>query len=105
MIEVQKIEYTVTVFDGFGAPISGVEVSFMSGNTEAAKVKTDKNGKAAAKLVSGEYTVEVLSDALVPSAESYKVNDASPSLKIKLVALAILTPMAKLLEKTESIYF
>ena len=88
MVEVKKTEYTVTVLDGFGNPLSGIEVSFISGSVEAAKVKTDKNGKAAAKLVSGEYTVEVLSDDLAPSAESYKVNDASPALEIKLVALA-----------------
>lgn len=89
MIEIEKIEYTVTVLDGFGAPISGVEVSFMSGNSEAAKVNTDKDGKAAAKLTAGEYSVVITSsDDLLSSAESYTVSASTPSLEISLVALA-----------------
>ncbi len=84
MIEIPKTEYTVTVVDGFGSPMSGVEVIFMSGNNEAAKISTNKDGKAVAKLVSGEYTVVVDSD----DGKSYVVNEAAPSVEIKLVALA-----------------
>ncbi len=89
MVEIKKIDYTVTVLDGFGDPMSGVEVSFMNGSAEAAKATTDKNGKAVAKLASGEYTVSVASsDDYFASAESYKVTDSAPTLEIKLVGFA-----------------
>ena len=86
MIEIVKKEFTVTVVDGFGAPMSGVEVFFMSGDKEAAKATTDKSGKASAMLVSGDYKVVVESSD--GSSASYDVNDASPSIEAQFVALA-----------------
>ena len=86
MIELVKIDYTVTVLDGFGAPMQGIEVSFMSGDAEAAKVATDKDGKAVAKLVAGAYKVVVESSDGYSA--SYDVSDASPSVEAMIVALA-----------------
>lgn len=89
VIELPKVDYTVIVLDGMGFPMEGVEVSFMNGNHEAAKVSTNKDGKATAKLTSGEYSVEVASsDEYFASAKTYTVNDAAPLLEIKLVAWA-----------------
>lgn len=89
MIELVKNDYTVTVLDGFGDPMQGMEVSFMSGNSEVAKVITDKDGKAVAKLISGEYTVVIpSSDEYFAAADSYAVSDASPELEIELICYA-----------------
>ena len=89
IIELPKIDYTVTVLDGMGFPMEGVEVSFMNENTAAAKAVTDKDGKASVKLTSGEYSVEIAAsdDYFVPS-EAFKVNADAPALEITLVAFA-----------------
>jgi hypothetical protein len=84
MIEIPKVEYTVTLLNGMGEPVAGTEVTFMSGNAEAAKVSTDKDGKAVAKLPACEYTVSID----VADSESYTVTEASPAIEIMIVDLA-----------------
>jgi hypothetical protein len=89
MIELVKIDYTVTVLDGFGDPMQGIEVSFNSGNEEVAKVVTDKNGKAVANLISGEYTVDIASsNDYFAAADSYAVSGVAPELEIELICYA-----------------
>lgn len=89
VVELPKIAYTATVVDGFGAPMSGIEVSFMNGNEEVSKVKTNADGKAVANLTSGVYTVVVhASDEYFASAKSFEVNESNTELEVKLVTFA-----------------
>ena len=89
VIEQAKNEYTVVITDGFGNPASGINVSFMNGNAEAAKVKTDAQGRAVAKLELNEYEV-VLEDtgAYYITSESYKVSSSAPTVEISLIKYA-----------------
>ena len=88
-VEIPKIEYTVTVADGKGNALSGIEVVFTKSDAEAAKVTTDNDGKATAKLESGEYYFE-LSDVdsyyVAVSAES--LNASAPAAEVKLIPYA-----------------
>ena len=85
VLERAKIEYTVTVLDGFGAPISGVKVSFTSGSSVMAEVNTDASGKAVAKLVEGEYDVSAEVDG---SSASAKLTATAPSAELRIVSFA-----------------
>ncbi len=59
VIDPLKIDYSVTVLDGFGNPMSGIQVTFMSPQAPVGSVKTDENGKAVCKLTEGEYEADV----------------------------------------------
>ena len=86
ILEVVKIDYTVTVVDGNGNPVKDVEVEFISGNNVAATVKTDASGKAVTKIASGEYTVKLnVPDAYYVPSAIYKVTEAEPSAEVMIV--------------------
>jgi hypothetical protein len=88
MIEVPKTEYTVTVTDGKGDALSGVEVVFTKGGTEVAKVKTDKSGKAVAKLENGEYGFGFVETSCYVSSDNDTLTVSAPSATAKLIPYA-----------------
>ena len=85
-VEIPKLDYSVTVKTGTGAPVPGVEVIFTKGSTEVAKVKTDKDGKAVAKLEEGEYEYSVNADSTYfVSADNDSLTKAAPAVEVVLV--------------------
>ena len=88
-VEVPKIEYTVTVLDGSGQALSGIEVVFTKAGAEVAKIKTDSSGKAVSKLESGEYEFALNgADAYYVTADTLTLSAAAPSVSVKLVPYA-----------------
>ncbi len=88
-VEIPKIEYTVTVADGKGNAVSGIEVVFTKSGAEAAKVTTDKDGKATAKLESGEYEFELSGvDTYYVAASAGVLNASVPAAEVKLIPYA-----------------
>ncbi len=88
VIEPMKIEYSVTVLDGMGAPASGVKVTFMSANTTAGSAVTDASGKAVCKLTEGDYDVEIDAGEEYYGSSALKLTASSPSAEIVLVGYA-----------------
>lgn len=85
-VEIPKLDYSVTVKTGTGAPVPGVEVIFTKGSAEVAKVKTDKDGKAVAKLEEGNYEYSVNSDSTYyVSADKETLTKAEPAAAVALV--------------------
>ena len=86
-LEIEKIEYTVTVVDESGAPMAGVEITFTISSIEVAKLSTDNNGKALSMLTAGEYVVAVvLPENYISNEESFTVSEANPSVEISLIS-------------------
>lgn len=54
-----KADYSVTVLSPDETPLSGITVSWMTGNAAAGSAQTDAEGKASASLVVGTYTVSL----------------------------------------------
>lgn len=85
-LEPGKADYTVCVVDGYGAPAKDIVVSFMQGNSEAAKVSTDSLGNANATLALGEYSIVLeSSDAYYLPEKTYKVTEAVRSIRIEVI--------------------
>ena len=89
MLERVKLEYSLTVLDGTGAPMSGVTVVFTSGGSAVAQITTDNSGKAAVMLEEGEYVAEPDSVDGYYSDFSITLTAAEPSSTVKLVAYAV----------------
>ncbi len=87
-IEVPKIEYTVTVVDGKGSALSGIEVVFTKAGAEVAKVTTDNSGKATAKLESGVYDFTLGGDSYYLSSDVSTLTASAPAANVKLVPYA-----------------
>lgn len=88
VLEPNKIDYSVTVTDGLGAPLADITVSFMSGDKKAGEGKTDKSGKVTVSLPEGEYAVSVDAGAEYYAPDSVKLNVADPTAEIVLVGYA-----------------
>ena len=87
VLEIVKIEYSVTITDSFGNPVSDVKVTFMSGDTAVAEASTDASGKAAVKLAEGDYDViPDVGDSYVST--SAKLTASAPTSEIMLVCYA-----------------
>ena len=88
-VEIPKIEYTVTVADGKGNALSGIEVVFTKSGAEVAKVTTGKDGKATAKLESGEYHFELSGvDSYYVAVSAESLNASAPAAEVKLIPYA-----------------
>lgn len=88
-VEIPKIEYTVKVSDGKGNALSGIEVVFTKSDAEAAKVTTDNDGKATAKLESGEYYFELSGvDSYYVAVSAESLNASAPAAEVKLIPYA-----------------
>lgn len=88
-VEIPKIEYTVTVADGNGTALSGIEVVFTKSGAEVAKVTTGKDGKATAKLESGEYHFELSGvDSYYVAVSAESLNASAPAAEVKLIPYA-----------------
>lgn len=78
-------DYTVTVVDDFGDPVSGVIVKFIDGNNESKTRVTDKDGTAVLKnALDGDYKVYVeqsFSDAVITQNE-YSLSKGNNSLNL-----------------------
>ncbi len=88
VIEPAKADYSVTVVDGFGNPVSGIKVSFMSGSTVAAEAVTDNSGKASVKLNEGNYEVSVDAGDSYYAPSSVKLTVSEPSAELRLAGYA-----------------
>ncbi len=88
VLELEKTEYSVTLLDGFGNPISGIKVSFMSGNTVSAEATTNEQGIAVAKLVEGDYDAVTEAGSGFYSPSSVKLTASAPAAEIRIVGYA-----------------
>lgn len=88
VLERVKLEYSVTLLDGYGVPVSGAKITFASGNTVAAEAVTDSDGKASVKLYEGEY--EATSDPVdgYYSSASVTLTADKPSDTLTIIAYA-----------------
>lgn len=87
VLEMIKIDYSVTILDSFGNPVSGLKVSFMSGNSVAAEAAADASGKVTVKLQEGDYDViPDVGDSYMGT--SVKLTASAPSAEIILVRYA-----------------
>lgn len=88
VVEPNKIDYSVTVLDGSGAPVSGMKVIFRSAGKTVAELTTDNSGKVSATLAEGEY------EAVIEPAEdnyataSVNLTVSSPAAEIIVVGYA-----------------
>ena len=84
-IEPVKLDYTVTVVDGFGAPAAGIKVSFVSSESVVAEITTNASGEAVANLPEGEYqaVVDVAEGFYAPS--SVELSPAASSVEVTIV--------------------
>ena len=83
--------YTVTVADHFGNPVSGIVVQLMQGEDMDTMSKTDANGVASFKRSSGEYSVmldfvggEAEAQTYVYDVDSLLLNEQNPSATVVL---------------------
>ncbi len=88
MVEPTKIDYTVTVVDGAGNPLSGIQVTFMSPMAPVGSVKTDEDGRAVCKLVEGSYDAEVDAGDDYYAGGVVKLTASAPAAEVVLVAYA-----------------
>ena len=88
VLEPEKIEYTVTILDGYGNPVSGIKVSFMSAGKVVAEDKTDATGKAVVSLAEGDYEAIPEPTSGSYSADSVKLTASAPSGKIMVISKA-----------------
>lgn len=80
-------EYTVTITDPTGTPItSGVVVKFMQNGTQAAMQTVNENGKAIKTMPKGDYTVEL---QFTGSGTKYTYDDSNTSLSADKTDLTI----------------
>lgn len=68
--EVEKLEYTVTVRNYFGQPVSGVTLAFKQLGAVRATAITDDQGVATASLAAGDYTVAIPEGYYTPEEEN-----------------------------------
>lgn len=84
--EVTTMDYTVTLLDGKGKPVGGLNVVFYSGDKQVAKQTGNKQGVSKVTLERGTYTIKVEGTKLNYDPKAAVVSANSPSLTLILAA-------------------